>query len=250
MSDLEGKRILVTGGASGIGGATCRRLGSKGAEVIVADRDESGARAVAEEIGGDALIVDFADLDAAIATVSESCGTLQGLVNGAAVVPRTEFPEVEAADWDRVIDLDLTAPFRLTQALLDRFDPAGAAVVNITSIASLTVLASTGRISPAYSAAKAGLRMVSDSLAAVLGRRGIRVNAVAPGFIETPMTSEEQTEAREWLSARIPLGRWGKPEELAGPITFLLGDDASYVNGTTLVVDGGLTIGILRGLND
>jgi len=250
MSEFDGKRILVTGGASGIGRATCERLGSKGAEVIVADRDATGAQAVAEQIGGEALVVDFAELDAAIATVSESCGTLHGLVNGAAVVPRTEFPEVDAADWDRVIDLDLTAPFRLTQALLDRFDPAGAAVVNITSIASLTVLASTGRISPAYSAAKAGLRMVSDSLAAVLGRRGIRVNAVAPGFIETPMTTDEQSEAREWLSSRIPLGRWGRPEELAGAITFLLGDDASYVNGTTLVVDGGLTVGILRGLDD
>src|SRR6185503_14940524 len=247
MSDFAGKRILVTGGASGIGRATCQRLGSRGAEVIVADRDESGGRAVAEEIGGEALIVDFTDIEAAIATISDSCGTLQGLVNGAAVVPRTEFPEVEAADWDRVIDLDLTAPFRLTQALLDRFDPAGAAVVNITSIASLTVLAPTGRITPAYSAAKAGRRMVSDSLAAVLGRRGIRVNAVAPGFIETPMTTDEQTEAREWLSSRIPLGRWGRPEELAGAIAFLLGDDASYVNGTTLVVDGGLTVGILRG---
>jgi NAD(P)-dependent dehydrogenase (short-subunit alcohol dehydrogenase family) len=92
--------------------------------------------------------------------------------------------------------------------------------------------------------------MVSDSLAAVLGRRGIRVNAVAPGFIETPMTTTEQGEAREWLSSRVPLGRWGTPEELAGAITFLLGDDASYVNGTTLVVDGGLTVGILRGLDD
>jgi NAD(P)-dependent dehydrogenase (short-subunit alcohol dehydrogenase family) len=250
MSRFDGKRILVTGGASGIGRATCRRLGAEGADVLVADRDEKGAKEAAAEIGGEALVVDFANLDAAIATIHAACGTLQGLVNGAAVVPETEFPEVGAADWARVIDLDLTAPFRLTQALLDRFDPDGAAVVNVTSIASLTVLASTGRISPAYSAAKAGLRMVSDSLAAVLGRQGIRVNAVAPGFIETPMTQQGQSEARDWLSARVPLGRWGKPEELAAAIAFLLSDDASYVNGTTLVVDGGLTVGILRGIDD
>ncbi|MFN8215237.1 MAG: SDR family NAD(P)-dependent oxidoreductase [Solirubrobacterales bacterium] len=246
MYDVSGRRVLVTGGASGIGRATALRLGRLGAEVLVADRDGDGARAVAEEAGGEALVVDFADIDFAIETVRNACGTLQGLVNGAAIVPKTEFPEVEPDDWQRVIDLDLTAPFRLTQGLIDRFDPAGASVVNITSIASLTVLASTGRISPAYSAAKAGLRMVSDSLAAVLGRQGIRVNAVAPGFIETPMTETEQGEAHAWLSARVPLGRWGRPEELAGAIVFLLSDAASYVNGTTLVVDGGLTVGLLK----
>jgi NAD(P)-dependent dehydrogenase (short-subunit alcohol dehydrogenase family) len=250
MNEFSGKRILVTGGASGIGRATCQRLGMLGAEVLVADRAGAEARAVADEVRGEALVVDFGEIDEAIETICASCGTLHGLVNGAAVVPTTEFPEVDADDWNRVVELDLTAPFRLTQALLDRFDPEGAAVVNITSIASLTVLASTGRISPAYSAAKAGLKMVSDSLAAVLGERQIRVNAVAPGFIETPMTKNEQGEARDWLTARIPLRRWGKPEELAGAITFLLSDAASYVTGTTLVVDGGLTLGILRGADD
>ncbi len=246
LYDVSGRRILVTGGASGIGRATALRLGKLGAEVIVADRDGDGARAVAAAAGGEALVVDFAEIEAAIEALRGACGTLQGLVNGAAVVPRTDFPDVDPEDWQRVVDLDLTAPFRLTQALLDDFDPAGASVVNITSIASLTVLASTGEISPAYSAAKAGLRMVSDSLAAVLGRRGIRVNAVAPGFIETPMTETEQGDAHAWLSARIPLGRWGQPEELAGAIVFLLSDAASYINGTTLVVDGGLTVGLLK----
>jgi NAD(P)-dependent dehydrogenase (short-subunit alcohol dehydrogenase family) len=244
--ELEGRRILVTGGAGGIGRATCVRLGELGAVALVADRDGDGAAVVAAEVGGEAIAVDFADMEAAIATIRESCGTLHGLVNGAAITPKTDFPAVDPEDWDRVVDLDLTAPFRLTQALLDDFDPAGASIVNITSIASQTVLASTGEISPAYSAAKAGLRMVSDSLAAVLGRRGIRVNAVAPGFVETPMTTHEKSEAHEWLTARIPLGRWGRPEDLAGAIAFLLSDAAAYVTGTTLVVDGGLTVGLLR----
>jgi NAD(P)-dependent dehydrogenase (short-subunit alcohol dehydrogenase family) len=246
LTDFAGRRVLVTGGASGIGRAACLRLGSLGAEVLVADRDGDAAETVAREAGGEAIVVDFADLDAAIEAVRGRCGTLQGLVNGAAVIPRTSFPAVEAEDWARVLDLDLTAPFRLTQALLDEFDPAGASIVNITSIASLTVLASSGEISPAYTAAKAGLRMVSDSLAAALGGRGIRVNAVAPGFIETPMTASEAVGAQDWISARLPLGRWGRPEEVAAAIVFLLSDAASYVSGTTLVVDGGLTVGILR----
>jgi NAD(P)-dependent dehydrogenase (short-subunit alcohol dehydrogenase family) len=244
--DFDGRRILVTGGAGGIGAATALYLGERGAEVLVVDRDAEGAVAVAAAVGGVAIAVDFADLEAAITTIRSSCGTLHGLVNGAAVTPRTDFPEISAEDWSRVVELDLTAPFLLTQALLEDFDPAGAAVVNITSVAGRTVLASTGAITPAYSAAKAGLAMASDSLAAALGRRNIRVNAVAPGFVETPMTAHEQSEAREWLAARIPLGRWAKPEELASAIAFLLSDAAAYVTGTTLVVDGGLTVGILR----
>ncbi|MDX6623566.1 MAG: 3-oxoacyl-[acyl-carrier protein] reductase, partial [Solirubrobacterales bacterium] len=98
----------------------------------------------------------------------------------------------------------------------------------------------------AYTAAKAGLRLVSDSLAAALGPRGIRVNAVAPGFIETPMTGPDAPGSKDWLSARIPLRRWGRPEEVAGPICFLLSDAASYVSGTTLIVDGALLVGVLR----
>ncbi len=244
--EFEGRRIVVTGGAGGIGGATARYLGARGAEVLVVDRDAAGAESVAAEVGGEAITVDFADIEAAIATIRASCGTLHGLVNGAAVTPRTDFPQISAEDWNRVVELDLTAPFLLTQALLDDFDPAGAAVVNITSVAGRTVLASTGQITPAYGAAKAGLAMASDSLAAALGKHNIRVNAVAPGFVETPMTTHEQSEAREWLSSRIPLGRWAKPEELASAIAFLLSDAAAYVTGTTLVVDGGLTVGILR----
>lgn len=240
----------MTGGASGIARAACSRLAELGAHVLVADRNAAGASEVADQIDGTPIVVDFTDLDAAIATIREMCGTLRGLVNAAAIAPRTAFPTQDRDDWEQVLHLDLTAPFMLTQALLDRFDPDGASIVNIASVAALTVLASSGQVTPAYTAAKAGTKMVSDSLAAALGRRRIRVNAVAPGFIETPMTAPDVPGTQAWLSARIPLGRWGRPEEVAEAIVFLLSDAASYVSGTTLVVDGGLTTGILREFPD
>jgi NAD(P)-dependent dehydrogenase (short-subunit alcohol dehydrogenase family) len=243
---FRGRRILVTGGASGIARATTLRLGTLGAHVLVADRNAAGAAEVAEQVNGTPVVVDFTELDEAVATIREACGTLHGLVNAAAIAPRTAFPTQDREDWEQVLHLDLTAPFMLTQALLDRFDPGGAAIVNVASIAALTVLASSGQVTPAYSAAKAGTKIVSDSLAAALGRRGIRVNAVAPGFIETPMTAPDMAGTQQWLSARIPLGRWGRPEEVAEAIVFLLSDAASYISGTTIVVDGGLTVGIVR----
>jgi 3alpha(or 20beta)-hydroxysteroid dehydrogenase len=246
QADFTGRRILVTGGASGICRAAALRLAGLGAYVLIADQDERGADEVAQAARGEALAVDFTDIDASISVIRASCGTLHGLINGAAIAPCTTFPNVDAGEWARVLAVDLTAPFLLTQALLGAFDPAGAAIVNITSIAGLTVLASSGEITPSYSAAKAGLRLVTDSLAAVLGRRGIRVNSVAPGFIQTPMTGSYAADTRDWLSARIPLGRWGAPEEVAEVIVFLLSDSASYVSGATVVVDGGLTVGILR----
>jgi 3-oxoacyl-[acyl-carrier protein] reductase len=246
QTNFRDRRILVTGGASGIGRATCLRLGELGAHVLVVDRDEPGAAQVADEVGGTPIVVDFMELDLAIDAIRGMCGTLHGLVNAAGIAADTSFPEQDPEDWARVLHLDLTAPFMLTQALLDRFDEAGAAIVNIASVAALTVLASSGEVTPAYSAAKSGIKMVSDSLAAVLGRRGIRVNAVAPGFIKTPMTAPEAPRTEKWLSARIPLGRWGAAAEVAEAIVFLLSDAASYVAGTTLVVDGGLTVGILR----
>jgi NAD(P)-dependent dehydrogenase (short-subunit alcohol dehydrogenase family) len=245
-SDFDGKRILVTGGSSGIGRAAALRLGALGAHVLIAGRDSVKANEVAEQSGGEAIAVDFSELDEAIAAIRPRAGRLDGLVNSAAILGNTSFPNVDADDWDQVMALDLKAPFLLTQALVDNFVAPGASIVNISSVAGLRVLDDGEPMLPSYHAAKAGLRIVSDILATMLGPKGIRVNTIAPGMIETPMSADVDPDSRRWLTARIPLRRWGRPEEIAGPIAFLLSDAASYISGTTLVTDGGLTVGVLR----
>ena len=141
--------------------------------------------------------------------------------------------------------MNLSAPFLLTQRLLDVLADGGA-IVNVTSAAAGTVLATSGTFTPSYSAAKAGFASVTGSLAAALGPRGIRVNAVAPGFIETDMTARTTADTRRWIEDRTPLGRWGEAAEVAAAIAFLLSDAAAFITGATLPVDGGVTLGVLR----
>ncbi len=235
----------MTGAGGGIGGATADELARLGAHVYCADLDASRAAATAERTGGTAVTLDVSDLDAAERAVRSATATLDGIVHAAGIGPRTAFPEVDEAEWARVVDVNLSAPFLLTQRLLGVLVDGGA-IVNVTSAAAANVLATSGVFTPSYSAAKAGFASVTASLAAALGPRGIRVNAVAPGFIATDMTARYDDDTRGWIANQTPLARWGEAAEVATVIAFLLGDASSFVTGVTLPVDGGITLGLLR----
>jgi 3-oxoacyl-[acyl-carrier protein] reductase len=244
MRRFEGKTALVTGGAKGIGAATAERLASEGAHVVVADFDEAAAKETAERIGGRAVRCDVtsrADVEAAVAAAVES-GRLDVLVTSAGIIRDNLIHKLTDDDWDAVIATHLRGTFLAAQAAQAHMtqQKSGAMVL----ISSASALGNRGQAN--YSAAKAGIQGLTKTLAIELGRFGVRVNCVAPGFIVTAMTA--QTAERVGMSfedfqaagaAQTPLGRVGQPEDVAGPIAFLCSDDASYVSGQVIYVRGG-----------
>jgi NAD(P)-dependent dehydrogenase (short-subunit alcohol dehydrogenase family) len=233
---------VVTGGSGGIGRACLERLARDGFDVVSVDR-----AAPAEPHPGSHVEADLLDADAAIAAIRAACPQIDVLVNGAGVVESASFGEVAAADWERVVGVNARAPFFLLQALAERMPP-GSSVVNIASIEAITVLAMSGATSSLYASTKAALRSLTETLAVELGPRGIRVNAVAPGLIRTPMTAGAQADERdEWIRAHTPLGRWGEARDIADVVGFLASDASRFMTGATLVVDGGISLGQIRG---
>jgi 2-hydroxycyclohexanecarboxyl-CoA dehydrogenase len=240
---LEGKRALVTGGASGIGAATARRLAAEGAEVWVGDLNDEGSEAVAGEIGGHAVHLDVTDLDSARGAVEAAGGTLDILVNNAGMDEFGFFAQTDPGQWERVIGVNLIGVLACTHAALPGMQAAGYGRIVSTS-------SEAGRVgskgSAVYSAAKGGVIAFMKVIAREYARFGITANSVAPGPIETPllMGAKEFGEIGEKLldnmKAGTQLGRLGKPEEVAAAIAFLASDDASYVTGETLGVSGGL----------
>ena len=265
MASLEGRTALVTGGAGGIGSAICRRLSADGAFVVVADLDRDGARRLASEIAargrgalGVALdITDRAQWRSAIAEAVRGSGGLNILVNNAGGASIRPLESLSIDDWKRDIDVNLNGAFLGIKEALDvmresaRRTPSGGAIVNIASVSAL--IGSPGM--PAYSAGKGGLRLFTKAIAVDFARRGygIRVNSIYPGLIDTPLTkplfesrkseTEDVEAARSRILERYPIGRIGRPEEIAGVVSFLAGDDSSYMVGAEVVVDGGLTAG-------
>jgi 2-hydroxycyclohexanecarboxyl-CoA dehydrogenase len=239
---LDGKKALVTGGASGIGAAIAERLAAEGARVWVGDIDVSGAERVAGEINGHAIRLDVTDLDSAKAAV-EAAGGVQILINNAGTDEFGFFPTTTPEQWQRVIDINLNGVLNCTAAALPAMQEAGyGRIVSISSEAGR--VGSKG--SAVYSAAKAGVIGFTKVIARENGRYGITANAIAPGPIETPllMGAKQLGEVGERLidnmRSQTQLGRLGQPLEVAAAAAFLASDDATFVTGETLGVSGGL----------
>jgi 2-hydroxycyclohexanecarboxyl-CoA dehydrogenase len=239
---MEGRKALVTGGASGIGAAIAARLAAEGAEVWVGDIDTEGAERIAGEINGHAVELDVTDLAAAQAAV-EATGTLDILINNAGMDEFGFFPMTTPEQWARVLAVNLGGVLNCTAAALPGMQAAGyGRIVSISSEAGR--VGSKG--SAVYSAAKGGVISFTKAIARENGRYGVTANAVAPGPIETPLLmgakalGEVGERLIENMKGQTQLRRLGQPEEVAAAVAFLASDDATFVTGETLGVSGGL----------
>ncbi|WP_161814158.1 SDR family NAD(P)-dependent oxidoreductase [Steroidobacter agaridevorans] len=242
---LEGRVALITGAARGIGRAIAMEAAAEGADVLVTDRDAAGVNATAADIAalgrksravvGSLAAADFPAVLAAAA--QETFGRLDTLVNNAGIAYRGSVAEHERAAWDKVMLINLTAPFLLVQATLPLLEASGrGSIVNISSTA---VTGFAGQV--AYDSSKGGLLSMTRSMAVDLGSKKIRANAVCPGFIATDMVAADPDFVKlgERVARGLPVSRMGKPEDVAAAVVWLASDKASYVTGQGMFIDGG-----------
>lgn len=247
MRGLAGRGVLISGGTSGIGLATARRFLEEGSRVFVGglDAGEVGAAVAGlEELGtigglaGD--VASEADVTALIDGAEATIGRIDVLINNAGIATKEPFVEMDAAAWDRTIAVNLRGMFLVARGVARRMlepEPGGGVIVNMASTNALGGEEDFAH----YNASKGGVLQLTRTMAVELGPRGIRVNCVCPGFIDTPLNERLATrdEMDEYARARIPLRRYGRAEEVAAAYAFLASDEASFVHGEALVVDGG-----------
>lgn len=248
LLDLSGRVAIVTGGSRGIGRATAERLAASGATVVVNYRGNAAAAAATvaaiTAAGGKAITVQGdvsqpADVEHLVKTTLEQFGRIDILVNNAGITRDNLLLRMKESDFDEVLATNLRGTFLCTRAVLrpmtkQRFGR----IINITSVIGL--IGNAGQAN--YAAAKAGIIGFTKSTAREIASRGITVNAIAPGFIETEMTDALNEETRKAILATIPLGRFGQPAEVAGLICFLASDAGAYISGQTLTIDGGMVM--------
>ena len=251
LFDLTGRTALITGSSQGIGLALARGLGQAGAALVLNGRDAKKLSAAAETLRAEGLTVATAAFDVtdgkavepAIARLEADVAPIDILVNNAGIHRRAPLAEMTEAQWREVLDTNLTSAFLVTRQVAPRMIARRAGkIINTCSLMSEVCRPSTGN----YAAAKGGLKMLTRAMATEWARHNLQVNGIGPGYFETELTRPlvQDPEFNQWICARTPAGRWGKPEELVGAAVFLASGAADFVNGQIIYVDGGLLAAI------
>ncbi len=244
MGELDGEVAIVTGASRGIGFSIAENLADSGAEVAVVARDQgraSDAAAALGGAGGQGFGCDVGEpdqCDELVDRVSEELGPVTILVNNAGITRDNLLIRIGDQDWEDVIRTNLTGAFNMIRAASRGMMRRGGRIVNMTSVVGLT--GNPGQAN--YAASKGGLVGLTKSVAKELASRDVLVNAVAPGFVETDMTADMSEDTREELAERIPLGRFATPDDVAGVVRFLVSEDADYITGQVIKVDGGMVM--------